>query len=114
VKEKEALVKEVYHRVKNNFSVVSSLLGLQAQQMEDEKVQAMFMESRDRIRSMSLIHERLYQSKDLSHIDFSEYIRTLAADLHRTYETGDRMPSSPLKRMRSRSEWIRRSRADWS
>ena len=86
LKEKEALVKEVYHRVKNNFTVVSSLLGLQSQQVEDEKVQAMFMESRDRIRSMSLIHERLYLSDDLSHIDFTEYIRTLAADLHRTYE----------------------------
>jgi PAS domain S-box-containing protein len=88
LKEKEVLVREVHHRVKNNFAVVSSLLGLQAQQIADENIQDMFMKSRDRIRSMSLIHERLYQSKDLTHINLAEYVRTLADDLFNAYETG--------------------------
>ena len=87
LREKDLLVKEVHHRVKNNFMVVSSLLGLQAQQIEDESAQKMFMESRDRIRSMSLIHERLYQSRDFTHIELSEYIRTLADDIFRSYAT---------------------------
>jgi PAS domain S-box-containing protein len=87
LKEKEVLVREVHHRVKNNFTVVSSLLNLQSQQIEDENIQNMFMKSRDRIRSMSLIHERLYQSQDLIHINFTEYIGTLAADLYDAYET---------------------------
>jgi PAS domain S-box-containing protein len=87
LKEKELLVREVHHRVKNNFAVVSSLLGLQSQQIEDEAIQAMFMKSHDRIRSMSLIHERLYQSQELTHINLSEYIRTLVTDLYESYET---------------------------
>jgi PAS domain S-box-containing protein len=87
LKEKELLVREVHHRVKNNFMVVSSLLGLQSQQVEDQGIQDMFMKSRDRIRSMALIHERLYQSEDLTHVDLSEYIRTLAAELYESYGT---------------------------
>jgi two-component system, sensor histidine kinase PdtaS len=87
LKEKEVLVKEVHHRVKNNFTIVSSLLNLQSQQIEDENIQGMFMKSRDRIMTMSLIHERLYQSQDLTRINLSDYIRTLATDLHHAYET---------------------------
>jgi PAS domain S-box-containing protein len=87
LKEKEVLVKEVHHRVKNNFMVLSSLLGLQSQQIEDKNIQAMFMTSSDRIKSMSLIHERLYRSQDLTHIDFAEYIRTLADDLYESFGT---------------------------
>jgi two-component system, sensor histidine kinase PdtaS len=87
LKEKEVLVKEVHHRVKNNFTIVSSLLNLQSQQIEDENIQGMFMKSRDRIKSMSLIHERLYQSQDLTRINLSDYISTLATDLHLAYET---------------------------
>jgi PAS domain S-box-containing protein len=87
LKEKEVLVKEVHHRVKNNFTIVSSLLHLQSQQIEDENIQRMFLKSRDRIKSMSLIHERLYQSQDLTRINLSEYISTLATDLYQAYET---------------------------
>jgi PAS domain S-box-containing protein len=87
LKEKEVLIREVHHRVKNNFAVVSSLLGLQSQDIRDEDVKEMFMQSRDRIKSMSLIHERLYQSQELTHINYAEYIRTLAADLYETYGT---------------------------
>ena len=87
LKEKEVLIKEVHHRVKNNFAVVSSLLGLQSRDIDDTEVKTMFMQSRDRINSMALLHERLYQSQDLTHINFSEYIRTLVDDLFNAYET---------------------------
>jgi PAS domain S-box-containing protein len=87
LKEKEVLAREVHHRVKNNFSIVSSLLNLQSQEIEDENIQTMFMKSRDRIKSMSLIHERLYLSQNLTHINLAEYMRTLAADLFHAYET---------------------------
>ena len=86
LKEKEMLIREVHHRVKNNFAVVSSLLGLQSRAIHDKEVKAMFLQSRDRIKSMSLIHERLYQSQDLTHINLSEYIKTLATDLFQAYE----------------------------
>jgi PAS domain S-box-containing protein len=85
LKEKEVLVREVHHRVKNNFAVVTSLLNLQSRQIEDQRIRDVLDKSRDRIRSMSLIHERLYQSKSLTHINLSEYIRSLANDLHRSY-----------------------------
>ncbi len=85
LKEKEILVREVHHRVKNNFAVVTSLLSLQSRQIEDQRIRDVLDKSRDRIRSMSLIHERLYQSKNLTHINLSEYIRSLANDLHRSY-----------------------------
>ncbi|NQT24005.1 DUF3365 domain-containing protein [candidate division KSB1 bacterium] len=87
LKEKEMLIKEVHHRVKNNFAVVSSLLGLQSRDIHDTEVKAMFMQSRDRINSMALLHERLYQSQDLTHINFSEYLGTLADDLVKAYES---------------------------
>jgi len=86
LKDKEVLIREVHHRVKNNFAVVSSLLGLQSYNIRDKDVKEMFMQSRDRIRSMALLHERFYQSQDLTHINFSEYIRTLADDLFKAYK----------------------------
>ena len=86
LKEKEVLAREVHHRVKNNFAVVSSLLSLQSRDIKDKTVRAMFMKSKDRIKSMGLIHERLYQSQDPIHINFSEYMKTLAADLFKAYE----------------------------
>ena len=87
LKEKEVLIKEVYHRVKNNFATISSLIYLQSKQIKDEQAHETFLHCRDRIKSMSLIHERLYQSNDLANINFAEYIKTLAVQLFRLYCT---------------------------
>lgn len=85
LKEKEVLLKEVHHRVKNNMQVISSILNLQSSYIKDEEAVEMLRESQDRIKSMSFIHESLYQSKDLSHVNFTEYVRNLVNNLFRTY-----------------------------
>jgi len=85
LKEKEVLLQEIHHRVKNNMQIISSLLNLQSHHIEDDKVKDMFKMSRDRIKSMALIHEKLYQSKDLTKINFAQYIQSLAVHLLNTY-----------------------------
>jgi len=83
--EKELLIKEVHHRVKNNMQVISSLLSIQAEGAGDEVYSSLLNESQQRIKSMALIHETLYQSKDLLKIDFQEYIESLTNSLSRSY-----------------------------
>lgn len=85
LQEKELLIKEVHHRVKNNMQVISSLLSIQAQGAGDEIYSNLLNESQQRIKSMALIHETLYQSKDLLKIDFQEYIESLTTSLSRSY-----------------------------
>ena len=85
LKAKEALLKEMYHRVKNNFQTVCSVLSLQSQHLEDETVLNMFTESQDRVRAMALIHERLYRSDDLTHVNFPEYVDQLVQGLFWSY-----------------------------
>ena len=85
LKEKEMLLREVHHRVKNNMQVISSLLGLQSGYIEEKKYMEMFRDSQNRINSMSLIHEKLYRSTDFSKIEFNEYIRDLAIGLFQSH-----------------------------
>ena len=85
ITEKEVLLKEVHHRVKNNMQVISSILNLQSSYISDETALGILRESQDRIKSMSFVHESLYQSKTLSEVNFSEYIQNIARNLFHSY-----------------------------
>ena len=85
LEEKELLLREIHHRVKNNLQVISSLLNIQSSYIADESMHQIFKESQSRIKSMALIHEKLYSSKDLSKIKFDDYLRNLANHLFHTY-----------------------------
>jgi len=83
--EKEVLLKEVHHRVKNNMQIISSILNLQANSIKNNDVKILFEESQDRIKSMALVHENIYKTKDFSRIDFETYVSSLVKNLCRSY-----------------------------
>jgi len=87
LKEKELLLKEIHHRVKNNLQVVSSLLKLQTGYVKDENALDLLMDSQNRVRSMALVHQKLYQSADFSEINFTEYLRQLSGHLLNSFKT---------------------------
>ncbi|ALG73026.1 histidine kinase [Azospirillum thiophilum] len=85
LEEKEALLKEVHHRVKNNLQLVTSLLNLQAHRIEDKAVAALFADSRDRVRSMALVHENLYRLGNFARVPMREHLASVCAHLLRAY-----------------------------
>lgn len=97
LKEKEVLLQEVHHRVKNNLQVISSILNLQTSYIDDERVVNILKESQNRIKSMAFIHESLYQANDFSKINFSEYVKNLASNLVYSYRTGHEKINLSLK-----------------
>jgi len=84
--EKIVLLREIHHRVNNNMQIISSLLNLQSFHIADEKALNVFRESQNRVKSMGMIYEKLYQSKDISHIDFADYISSLVSGIFSSYE----------------------------
>ncbi len=89
LREQEILLKEIHHRVKNNLQILSSLLRMQARRASSEEMKGMLKESESRIRSMGLIHEKLYQSRSLSTVDFKSYVENLAGQLVEMHEVED-------------------------
>jgi two-component sensor histidine kinase/predicted hydrocarbon binding protein len=103
LKEKELLLKEIHHRVKNNLQIISSLLNLQSATLQDKKLRQKFRESQDRIRSMALLHEVLYSNKDLDNVNSSRYFKALTQSLYGSYETSTKHISLNI-RIDKRSE----------
>ncbi len=83
--EKEVLLKEVHHRVKNNMQIISSILKMQERLIDDPRLKTVLGESQNRIRSMALIHENLYRNETLANINFGNYVKSLTSNLSRTY-----------------------------
>jgi PAS domain S-box-containing protein len=85
LREKEVLLKEIHHRVKNNMQIISSLINLQSSRIDDKKTAKVLQNSQNRIKSMAIIHEKLYQSQDFTNVDLSEYVKSLTNHLLTTY-----------------------------
>ena len=102
INEKEILLKEIHHRVKNNLQVISSILNLQSSFVKEKQTLNILKESQNRIKSMAFIHESLYQNKDFSNVNFSEYVANLCKTLFYTYNTSEtfvklNLEISPIK-----------------
>jgi PAS domain S-box-containing protein len=85
LQEKETLLREIHHRVKNNLQIISSLLYFQAKQVRDPESVQVFLEGQNRLRAMILVHEQLYSAANLSRVDFSSYVRLLVQQLAQSY-----------------------------
>ncbi len=85
ISEKETLLKEIHHRVKNNLQIISSMLNLQSHTISDFNTRKIFLDSQNRVKSMSIIHELLYNTKDFENIDFNKYIQSLISNLQQSY-----------------------------
>jgi hypothetical protein len=89
LREKDVLLQEIHHRVKNNLQVVASLLDMQAEAVADPRVRAAFEDSQARLHAMALIHEQLYQGASLAHLNAADYLRRLSTHLFETYSPPD-------------------------
>ena len=87
LREKELLLKEIHHRVKNNLQIISSLLNLQAKAMKNEQLEGIFRECQDRITAMASVHQMLYKSQNFAEINFGEYLQETSSQLFRSYKT---------------------------
>jgi PAS domain S-box-containing protein len=96
LKEKEVLLKEVHHRVKNNLQVISSILNLQSSYVRDKRILEILIESQNRIKSMAFVHESLYQTKDFSNISFQEYVGNISRNLVHSYSSSENPPDLKL------------------
>jgi two-component sensor histidine kinase len=85
LREKELLLQEIHHRVKNNLQIVSSMLSLQANKSRDKEIQELFNKSQNRLRTMALIHDNLYRSKDFTLINVRKFIKILTDQLYKSY-----------------------------
>jgi PAS domain S-box-containing protein len=89
LREKEVMLKEIHHRVKNNLQVIASLVDLQADSLKEPGLRGVFAETRDRVRSMALVHEKLYQSENLARVEFADYARSLLNYLARAHSSSE-------------------------
>lgn len=102
--EKEILLKEIHHRVKNNMQIISSLLNLQKEYVDDLEAINVLQESQNRVKTMSIIHEKLYQSDDLIHINIQEYVEKLTNDLMYSYAATNVKPFIDIKNIKMNIE----------
>jgi PAS domain S-box-containing protein len=90
LEEKEVLLREIHHRVKNNLQIISSLLSLQCIQLDDTETVDVLRECQGRVRTMAMIHENLYQSKDINHVNFGNFVKKLLSDIFYSYRVDPR------------------------